>query len=176
MKYDFNNKIKIVGSLREVLRTKEVLNSIDEDILKSESKARLEIQKMIGVNGIKANIMYDGNYIWNYNRIIRNVKQIKKEGILGYARYIKITEGLRVPEYDNNKKPVLSDYFYQFLSLSCGSIAHTNRAGWIAKYSTSNDLKKFFQRNEFKQRVYDYIPEWKTDAKTIVKEIEAILK
>ena len=176
MKYMFNDRIFIFGNPREIIKTKEALKTITEDILNSEPKARLEIQKLIDINKLKANIMYDGNYIWNYNKIIRNAKQIKKEGILGYAHYIKITEGLRVPEYDKNKKPILSDYFYQFLSLSCGSIAHTNRAGWIAKYSTSNDLKKFFQRNEFKQRVYDYIPEWKTDAKTIVKEIEAILK
>jgi len=66
----------------------------------------------------------------------------------------------------------LTDYLYKFLSLSCGSIAHYNKYGWIACYPTVYDLKQFFRRNEFGQRVLRYIPIWKTDAQVIVKEVE----
>ena len=176
MRYEFNDKIIIIGNPREMIVAKRILNSIDKDVLKIESKSRLEIQKLIDNKKFKGTIMYDGNSIWSYDRIIRNIEKIKKKGILGYAGYVSIGNMLRVPEYTEMRKPILSDYLYQFLSLSCGSIAHFNKAGWIAEYPTSKDLKEFFQRNEFGQRIYDYIPEWKTDAKRIVGEAERILK
>lgn len=154
MRYEFNDKIIIIGNPREMIVAKEIRNSIDKDVLKIESKARLEIQKLIDNKKFKGTIMYDGNSIWSCDRIIRNIKRLKKE------------ESLKS----------VSDYLYEFLSLSCGSIAHFNKAGWIAEYPTSKDLKEFFQRNEFGQRIYDYIPEWKTDAKRIVGEVERILK
>ena len=67
---------------------------------------------------------------------------------------------------------MLSKYFYEFLHLDCGSIAHYNIHGWIAEYPTLEHLKKFFRRNEFGRRVLDYIPYWHTDAKRIVEAIE----
>jgi len=69
----------------------------------------------------------------------------------------------------------LSDYLYKFLSLSCGSIAHYNKQGWIDVYPTVYDLRLFFVENEYGKRVLDTIPTWKTDAHRIVEEIEQIL-
>ena len=174
MRHIYDDKIVIWGNPKEILKAKKELDWVDETFLKSESEARLEIQKLIDEKKLKASIMYDGNSIWNFDKIVRNVKRIKKEGILGYASYIPITRGLSVPKYTG--KAFLSDYFYQFLSLCCGSIAHYNKAGWIAEYPTLRHLKKFFQHNEFGQRVYDHLPDWETDAKRIVEEIERILK
>jgi hypothetical protein len=73
---------------------------------------------------------------------------------------------------DQSKPPILSRYFYEFLHLNCGSIAHYNIHGWIHKYPTVEHLKKFFKQNEFGKPVREWIPKWKTDAIEIVKAIE----
>ena len=98
---------------------------------------------------IKADILFDGNSVWSKKKILRDIKKIKKYGM--------------------NK---LSDYLYKFLSLSCGSIAHYDRYGWIATYPTIQDLRNFFRRNEFGERVLNYLPVWNTDAQVIVKKVE----
>lgn len=166
-------KLAIFGSRKQIEEAEKALQVIDEEVLKSEPKARLEIQQLIDDNKLKADILYDGNTVWSYDRIIRDIKRIKKKGILGNAGYVEIGGMLRVPE--NSAKPILSDYLYEFLSLSCGSIAHYNKAGWIAEYPTVEHLKEFFRHNEFGQRVLDYLPDWETDAKRIVDTIERIL-
>ena len=166
-------KISVFGSRKHIEEAEKALEVIDKEVLKSEPEARLEIQKLIDDNKLKADILYDGNIVWSYNKIIRNIKQIKQKGILGTAGYIQTGSMMRVPE--NNAKPVLSDYTYKFLSLSCGSIAHYSKAGWIAEYPTVDHLKGFFQHNEFRQRVLEYLPDWKTDAKRIVDTIERAL-
>jgi hypothetical protein len=61
------------------------------------------------------------------------------------------------------------------LHLSCGSIAHYNKQGWIDYYPTINHLKQFFIRNEYGSRVLHHIPQWHSDAISIVKEIEPLL-
>ena len=66
----------------------------------------------------------------------------------------------------------MTKYLYQFLTLFCGPIAHYNMFGWIEEYPTVEDLKIFFMRNEFGQRVLNYIPNWNTDVYNIVTEIE----
>lgn len=166
-------KIAIFGSRKHIEEAEKALEVIDKEVLKSEPEARLEIQQLIDDNKLKADILYDGNIVWSYNKIIRNIKQIKKKGVLGYAGYVQTGSMMRVPE--NNTKPVLSDYLYEFLHLSCGSIAHYSKPGWIVEYPSAEDLKGFFQHNEFGQRVLEYLPDWKTDAKRIVYTIETIL-
>ena len=81
--------------------------------------------------------------------------------------YIKIVKKYLI----NN----LINYLYKFLSFSCFSIAHYNKYGWIAAYPTISDLRMFFRRNEFGERVLNHIPVWKTDAQIIVREIEQVL-
>ena len=114
-----------------------------------ESQARLKLQETIDSENIKATILFDGNTIWSKKKILRDIKKIKKHGM---------------------KK--LSDYLYKFLSLSCGSIAHYDRFGWIASYPNLEDLRQFFRRNEFGQRVLTYLPVGNSDAHQIVKEVE----
>ena len=98
---------------------------------------------------IQADILFDGNSVWSKKKILRDIRKVKKQGM--------------------NK---LSDYLYKFLSLSCGSIAHYNKYGWISTYPTISHLQQFFRRNEYGERVLYHLPGWKTDAQQIVKEIE----
>ena len=167
-------RIEIFGTKTQIEEAEKALRTLSEDVLKSEPEARLTIQELIDERKLKADIFYDGNTVWSYDRIIRNVKRIKKEGVLGYASYRPIGYLLRIPTFDG-RKPILSNYFYKFLHLCCGSIAHYDKAGWIATYPTVEHLKDFFRKNEYGMRVLDYIPAWKTDAKRIVMTIEEIL-
>jgi cobalamin biosynthesis Co2+ chelatase CbiK len=79
---------------------------------------------------------------------------------------------LRVP---SPGKCILSDYFYNFLTCHCGSIAHYNKQGWVAIYPTVDALKAFFKKNEFGRRVLDDIPDWASDYKKTVQLIEKML-
>jgi len=167
-------QIEIFGTKNQIEEAEKALRTISEDVLKSEPEARLAIQELIDERKLKANIYYDGNTVWSYDRIIRNVKRIKKEGVLGYASYRPIGYLLRIPTFDGGK-PILSNYFYKFLHLCCGSIAHFDKAGWIATYPTVEHLKDFFRKNEYGMRVLDYIPTRQTDARRIVASIEEIL-
>lgn len=69
----------------------------------------------------------------------------------------------------------MSDYLYNFLHLACGSIAHFNKLGWIECYPTVDNLKQFFIKNEYGNRVSHQIPRWHTDAISIVEQIEYML-
>lgn len=109
-------------------------------------------------HNLKATILFNGNTVWSKTRILRNLRRIMKHGTL-YNQ-------------DQHKPPILSHYFYTFLHLDCGSIAHYDIHGWIHKYPTIDELKAFFKRNEFGKRVLDDIPAWHTDARAIVQAIE----
>jgi len=145
-----DNRVAIYGNKQSIEQAEIILlKNIPQLPTLSESQARLQIQETIDHENIKADILFDGNSVWSKKKILRDIKKIKKYGM--------------------NK---LTDYLYKFLSLSCGSIAHYNKFGWISTYPTIHHLKQFFRRNEFGQRVLNYLPTWKTDAQRIVKEVE----
>lgn len=128
----------------------------------SEPKARLKIQNLIDREKLEASILVNGNTVWSKTRILRNLKRIMKHGTLYNAE-------------DQRKPPILSQYFYNFLHLVCGSVAHYDIHGWIHKYPTIEHLRKFFKHNEFGMRVLEQIPEKQTDAHVIVEAIEGVL-
>lgn len=168
-------QIRILGSKKDVEAAETALKTISELESLPESRARLMIQELIDKESLKASILFDGNTVWSKNRILSNLKQIIEHGTLynkKKPRFIPIGSMLRMPTIGDC---ILSDYFYNFLHLCCGSIAHYNKQGWVAIYPTVNDLKAFFQKNEFGKRVLDSIPWWETDAKRIVEAIEAHL-
>jgi len=133
-----------------------------------QNKARLIMQEVIDRENLKATMMFDGNTVWSFDRIIRNLKRIVKTGKL----YVDLRKIDRIHGY---QAPILSKYFYQFLHLCCGSIAHYDIYGWISHYPTVQHLREFFIKNEYGKRVLDHISGWNTDAKRIVQEIEEIL-
>ena len=149
-----DTEVAIYGSKKQIEETENALQQFLPDLSDlSEPKARLELQQLIDKHNIKATILFDGNCVWSKKKILRDIRKVKKNGM-----------------------DKLSDYLYKFLSLSCGSIAHYNKFGWIEFYPTIEDLKQFFRRNEFGQRVLHSIPVWKTDVYQIVEEIEKELK
>jgi len=156
------NKITYYGSDKEITKAIAKLKRVQKklEILK-EADARLIVQELIDKYHLTATIMINGNTVWSKNRILQNLEHIIKHGTLYNP--------------DQEKQPTLSHYFYQFLHLDCGSIAHTDVFGWVSKYPSLEDLKKFFKQNEFGKRVLDWIPKDHTDSRVIVEAIEARL-
>jgi len=151
-------KITYFGSEQDIKKAIAVLKKHPQLQVMKEGDARLLIQKLIDQHRLRASILINGNHVWSKDRILRNLERIINVGTL-YNE-------------DQTKPPHLSHYFYQFLSLDCGSIAHYDIHGWIHKYPTVEHLKKFFKQNEFGKRVLEWIPAWNTDAKAIVAAIE----
>ena len=145
-----DKRVAIYGSNKNIAEAEIILTKNIPDLLTlTEPQARIKIQEVIDSENLKVDILFDGNSVWSKKKILRDIKRIKKYGM-----------------------QKLTDYLYKFLSLSCGSIAHYNKWGWIACYPTIQDLRQFFRRNEFGQRVLNHLPVWKTDAITIVREVE----
>lgn len=155
------NKITYFGSEKDITEAIAILKRHKSLESMKESEARLIIQRLIDEHYLKASILINGNTVWSEKRILQNLEQIIKHGTL-YNE-------------DQSKPPILSHYFYQFLSLECGSIAHYDLLGWVHRYPTMEHLKKFFQQNEFGKRVVDWIPKDHADSRTIVQAIEVRL-
>lgn len=148
-----DNRVRIYGASYDVELAEELIEKFYpklEDM--DEPQARIELQSLIDTENLKADILFRGNGVYSFDKIIKDVRRVKKNGM-----------------------EAMTNRLYKFLHLCCGSIAHYNKQGWIETYPTIEDLRNFFRSNEFGQRVLDYIPSWKTDVKRIVKEIESIL-
>ena len=110
------------------------------------------VQSILDTEPIHAKLLFDGNGVYSKDKIIKDIKRVKKNGM-----------------------PKMTNRLYEFLTLCCGSIAHYNKHGWIEEYPTIEHLRAFFKSNEFGERVLNHVPRWKTDVIEIVKEIESIL-
>lgn len=173
-----SHKIRVYGSKKDRDQAVKVLSTIPDLLVLSESDARLGIQTLIDEHKLKADILYKGNSVWSKDRILRNLRRILKVGALA-GKKVRTTYplacGLSIPTIQDYEL-ILSKYFYSFLTLCCGSIAHYNIYGWVGHYSDVEALREFFRKNEYGQRVLDWIPGWKTDAKRIVEAIEVLLE
>lgn len=147
-------KISFYGSKKEIPKVEELLNKID--LTGREFDDRNTLQRFIDENKItKVDILYDGNTIVSKDRIVNEFIKILKKGKL---------EGM-------------SDYFYKFLHLYCGSSAHYNKQGWIYEYNNSSeDLINFFLKDERGTNVLRYQPRWKADCINISREILFIIE
>jgi hypothetical protein len=166
------NKITFHGNKKSVMKAQAIIGTIENAELVPEPILRTTVQDLIDKYSLRATIMINENRVWSRKRILKNLNQIMKHGKLYDKRkpkYYPIGSLLKIPA---GGKPVLSQYFYEFLHLECGTIAHYNIQGWICVYPTLEHLKKFFLKNEHRKRVADWIPSWKTDAKRIVEAIE----
>ena len=154
-KLKIDSRVEISGSPKDVENAEAVITAQIPDLCAmTESKARLAIMHCVELHKIKIRwIMFNGNDVCNKQQILKDIRKVKKHGM-----------------------EAMTHELYQFLSLSCGSIAHYNKQGWIACYPTIYKLRAFFKRNEFGQRVYDYLPQWRTDARETVLAIESLLR
>ena len=144
-------KITFYGSRKYQEIAKKAVEAIPGIETMPEPEARLKIQEVIDRESLKADISFDGNGVTSLVRIIRNLKQIMEAGALykSYKPHYEAVGNCIILPVGKRNDIILSDYFYEFLSLSCGSIAHYDKCGWVACYPTLDDLKAFFKKNEF---------------------------
>lgn len=140
-------KIIICGNKKEMVTVGNLLDKVE--LTGTESIDRLILQQFVDDNKLKTSILYDGNTIVSYNRIIAEYTNILKK----------------------NEFSKMSDYFYQFLHLDCGSIAHYDMRGWLHEYPDIESLKWFFNNNEMGTDIVRNQPSWKTDVIKITKDI-----
>jgi hypothetical protein len=117
-----------------------------------DSEVRLAVQDIIDMFNITAIVVQKGHRVWSHKRIISNLHQVKTRG----------------PEHLNN-------YFYEFIKEVCGSKLYFNKAAWIRAHPTVDAFGQFFLKNDYGKDASEYIPDWKTDAKRIVTDIERFL-
>jgi hypothetical protein len=148
------NKISIYGSKKDIEIAENILKQyLSPDLFNdNESHARIEIQKLIDENKIKAAILWDGNRVWSRNNIIRDLKRVIRQGM-----------------------NALSDHLYEFFHLCCGSIAHYDKQGWICEYPSIDSLRDFFEHNEYGSSVLAHQPYWAADRIEIIKDINQLL-
>jgi len=177
-----SNDIVLSGSKKQIAKAKKHLNPVLNYIVKlPQPEARLFLQKAIDEYNLNTNIVYRGHFVWSRKKILRNVKRIIFRGQLydnkrsTKVQWVRVGKMACLPKVEKNFKPILSEYFYNFLITVCGSQQHYNRIGWIGIYPTVQDLKRFFMANEQNKRVTEYIPEWKSDCREIAEAVECLL-
>lgn len=141
-------KINIVSTTStERSRAEAMLSKLS--LTGDEEKDRLTIQSAIDEHDIRASILYNGNRVWGKNRIISEYKRLKKSGqLVG-----------------------MSDHFYEYLHLACGSDAHYNKDGWIQAYENSVELlDDFFRCNEFGRNIFEHAGRF-SDQRVIANEL-----
>ena len=147
-------KISIYGSAQEIKTAKAILEQHlpEEQFDKNESAARLKIQSLIDAYNIKARILWEGNNVWSKRRVLNDFKIVLQKGM-----------------------QTMTDHLYEFFHLSCGSIAHYDKQGWICCYPDIEALRGFFEKNEYGLSVLNHQPWWASDRIKIIKDINLLL-
>ena len=124
----------------------EEKNIIDNRPLTGEEgKDRLIIQQCIDDKKLKSSILYDGNTVLPFNKIVNEYRKLQKDGTL----------------------TKMSERMYEFFHLHCGDIAHYNIGGYRVHYN--NSLKQL----EAEVLSQDpFVPSWHTDLDKIFKELK----
>lgn len=155
-----SKRISIYGSTKDQERAKQLIDKLAPVLTGDEGKDRIIIQKGIDAWHLPstASILYDGNTVYSYNKIVRD-----------FARALTSPPSPE-SEYGGGEWDMTKG-LYDFLSLSTGSIAHFNKYGWIGTYPTKEALVGYLHRNEFGQDIVSYQPGWATDRIKIAKEL-----
>lgn len=128
-----DKKIKIYGNQATIDRAVSFIENLD--LTGIEEKDRLIIQKCIDDNKIGAKILYDGNTVYSFNKIVDKYKKLQKKEELEY----------------------LSNDLYEFFMNACGDIAHYDITGYAYHYDNSfrNLEDKFLQHCRCNNRFSD---------------------
>ena len=119
-----NKKIKVFGNQATIDRAISLIE--DLELTGIESKDRLIIQRCIDDNKIGATILYDGNTVYSFNKIVDKYKKLQKKNDLYY----------------------LSNDLYEFFMNACGDIAHYDITGYAYYYDNSfRKLENTFLKN-----------------------------
>lgn len=100
-----------------------------------ESKDRLIIQECIDKNKIKSNVLYNGNTVYPFEKIVKEYRKLEKSGSL----------------------EDLSKRMYDFFIYACGDIAHYDISGFKIYYNFSFKCleNELLSRNIYTNRFSD---------------------
>lgn len=137
-----NKKINLYGSKAIIEKEKSIIENLELTGL--ENKDRLIIQKCIDENKLKSDILYDGNTVYSFEKIVKEYRKLQRD-------------------YSLEK---LSNDMYHFFMNACGDIAHYDKSGYRYYYNNSIvELENGFLKNS-------YITSRFTDVDRIFKELK----
>lgn len=111
-----NKRINIYGNQATINRAVKLIENLD--LNGNETSDRLTIQKCIDDNKIGATILYEGNTIYSFNKILKEYRKLQREGSLEF----------------------LTKDMYNFFMNACGDIAHYDISGY--RYYYDNSFRK----------------------------------
>ena len=126
-----NRRINLYGSKAIIEKEKPIIEHLK--LVGLEDKDRLIIQKCIDENKLKCDILYEGNTVYPFEKIIKEYRRLQKD-------------------YSLEK---LSNDLYHFFMNACGDIAHYDKAGYRCYYNDSivelenRFLKKSYTASRF---------------------------
>lgn len=138
-----NKRITFFGSNNVIESDKNIIDNLP--LTGNESNDRILIQKCIDNNNLKSEILYEGNTIYSFKKIVKEYRNLQKNGTLDK----------------------LTNKMYLFFTNACGDIAHYNINGFRDYYNNSleNLESKLLGRDTF-------IPRWCSDLDRIFKELK----
>lgn len=138
-----NKRITFFGSNNVIESDKNIIDNLP--LTGNESNDRILIQKCIDNNNLKSEILYEGNTIYSFKKIVKEYRNLQKSGTLDK----------------------LTNKMYLFFTNACGDIAHYNINGFRDYYNNSleNLESKLLGRDTF-------IPRWCSDLDRIFKELK----
>lgn len=108
-----NRNIKLYGSKATIGKEKQIIENLE--LVGIEDKDRLIIQKFIDENKLKSDILYEGNTVYPFEKIVREYRKLQKD----------------------NSLENLTNYMYDFFMNACGDIAHYDKTGYRCYYNDS---------------------------------------
>lgn len=106
-------KITLYGSKTIIEKEQPIIENLE--LTGNESNDRLLLQKCIDENKLKSDILYDGNTVYPFEKIVKAYRKLQKSGSL-----------------EN-----LTNEMYHFFMYACGDIAHYDLGGFKAYYNYS---------------------------------------
>lgn len=108
-----NKRINLYGSKSIIEKEKPFIENLK--LVGLEDKDRLIIQKCIDENKLKSDILYEGNTVYSFEKIVRDYRRLQKD-------------------YSLEK---LTNDMYHFFINACGDIAHYDKIGYRCYYNDS---------------------------------------
>ena len=136
------NRIDLYGSNAVIQNEKSFIENLD--LTGNEHKDRLIIQKCIDDNKLKSDILYSGNTVYPFSKIVKAYRKLQQSGSL-----------------EN-----LTKEMYHFFMYACGDIAHYDIGGYKAYYDNS------FCKLENELLRECWTPSWHSDVDKIFKELK----
>lgn len=137
-----NRRIKLYGSKAIIEKEKSIIENLK--LVGIEDKDRIIIQKCIDENKLKSDILYEGNTVYPFEKIVREYRRLQRDYSLG-----KLTDNL-----------------YHFFMNACGDIAHYDKVGYRCYYNDSIvELENRFLKNAYTASRY-------SDVNRIFKELK----